>query len=70
VIKQKSASTASSTTFGQQSIYDTFEVLGVEVTADRKSLDPLLYLEEVLQQCRGRPVVRTDSGLWYDWRLE
>ena len=48
----------------------TIEVLAVEVSPGRLCLDALLFLTEVLERCRGRPLVRTDHGPWYDWPLE
>ena len=49
---------------------ETLEVLAVEVSPGRSSLDALLFLEDVLERCRGRPLVRADRGPWYDWPLE
>ena len=49
---------------------ETFEVLAVEVSPGRSSLDALLFLKNVLERCRGRPLVRADRGPWYDWPLE
>jgi len=49
---------------------DTLEVLDVDVSPGRSSLDALLFLKEVLKRCRGRPLVRADRGPWYDWPLE
>jgi putative transposase len=49
---------------------ETLEVLAVEVSLGRSSLDALLFLKEVLQQCRGRPLVRADRGPWYNWPLD
>ena len=49
---------------------ETLEVLAVEVSPGRSSLDALLVLEDVLERCRGRPLVRADRGPWYDWPLE
>ncbi|MFQ3475105.1 IS6 family transposase [Halonotius sp. F2-221B] len=49
---------------------ETLEVLHVDVTPGRSSLDALLFLREVLEQCRGCPLLRADRGPWYDWPLE
>ena len=49
---------------------ETLEVLAVEVSPGRSSLDALLFLKDVIAQCRGRPLVRADRGPWYDWPLE
>jgi putative transposase len=48
---------------------DTFEVIHVEVSAGRSSLDALLFLKEVLKRCRGQPLIKADRGPWYDWPL-
>ena len=50
--------------------FETLEVLAVEVSPGRSSLDALLVREDVLERCRGRPLVRADRGPWYDWPLE
>ncbi|MFB6191832.1 MAG: DDE-type integrase/transposase/recombinase [Haloarculaceae archaeon] len=49
---------------------ETLEVLHVDVSPGRSSLDALLFLKEVLKHCRGRPLVRADRGPWYDWPLD
>lgn len=49
---------------------DTPEVLAVDISPGRSSLDALLFRKEVLARCRGRPLVRADRGPWYDWPLE
>jgi putative transposase len=49
---------------------DTLEVLRVDVSPGRSSLDALLSLKEVLTRCRGHPLVWADRGPWYDWPLE
>ena len=49
---------------------DTFEVLHIEVSPGRSSLDALLFLRETLKYCRGQPVVLADRGEWYDWPLD
>ncbi|MFC7157623.1 DDE-type integrase/transposase/recombinase [Halomarina halobia] len=48
----------------------TLEVLAVDVSPGRSSLDALLFLREVLKRCRGRPLVRADRGPRYDWPLD
>jgi putative transposase len=30
----------------------------------------LLFLRDILERCRGRPLVRADSDPWYDWPLD
>lgn len=49
---------------------DTPEVIAVEVSHGRTSLDTPLILKEVLERCRDRPLVRVDRGPWYDWPLK
>jgi len=49
---------------------ETLEVLSVEVSPGRSSLDALLFLKHVLEGCRGRPLVRAERSPWYDWPLE
>lgn len=41
---------------------ETLEVLAVEVSPGRSSLDALLFLKEVLKRCRGRPAPAGDRG--------
>jgi putative transposase len=43
---------------------DTLEVLDVDVSSGRSSLDALLVPKEVLERCRRRPLVRADRGPW------
>jgi len=45
---------------------DTLEVLAVDVSPGRSSLDALLFLKDVLERRRGHPLVRADRGPWYD----
>lgn len=49
---------------------ETFETLHVDVSPGQSSLEAFLFLKEVLNHCRGRPVVNADRGPWYDWALE
>ena len=49
---------------------ETLEVLHVDISPGRLSLDALLVLKDVLKHCRGPPLVRADRGPWYDWPLE
>ncbi len=48
---------------------DTLEVLHVDVSPGRSSLDALLFLTEVFKHCRDQPVVLADRVEWYDWPL-
>ncbi len=45
-------------------------MLVVEVSPGRSILDVLLFLKDVLERCRGHPLVRADRGPWYDWPFE
>lgn len=49
---------------------DTFEVLHIEISPGRSSLDALLFLKEMLRYCHGQPVILADRGEWYDWPLD
>jgi hypothetical protein len=49
---------------------ETLEVLAVDVSPGRSSLDSVLFLTDVLKRCRGRPLLRADRGPWYDWPLD
>ena len=48
---------------------DTFEVIHVDVSKGRSSLDALLFLHEVVKLCDGKPLIKVDRGPWYDWAL-
>ena len=48
----------------------TFEMVHLDVTPGRSSLDALLFLKTVLERCRGTPLVIVDRGPWYNWPLE
>ena len=39
---------------------DTFEVVHIEVSPGRSTLDALLFLKTVLKRCRGQPVIVVD----------
>jgi putative transposase len=49
---------------------DTVEVIHIEVPPGRSDLNALLFIKQVLKQCRGEPVGLVDRGPWYDWALE
>jgi len=49
---------------------DTFDVLHIEVSPGRSSLDTLLFLTEILTLCRGQPTVLADRGGWDDRPLD
>ena len=40
----------------------TLEALAIRVSLRRSSLGALLFLEDVLTRCRGRPLMRADCG--------
>lgn len=48
---------------------DTFEVLNVDVSLARSSLDTLLFLTELLNYCRHQPVMLADCSEWYNCPL-
>ena len=50
--------------------FETFEVIHVDVSRGRSSLDAFLFLRELLKRCRGKPLVKVDWGPWYNWALE
>lgn len=45
---------------------DTLEVLSIEVSPGRSSLDALLLLSNVLERWRGHLLMWVDRGPWYD----
>ena len=49
---------------------ETFEVIHVDVSRGRSSLDAFLFLRKLLKRCRGKPLIKVDRGPWYDWALE
>ena len=49
---------------------ETFEILHVDVSPGRSSLDALLFLRTVMSRCRGKPLVKVDPGPWYNWALD
>ena len=49
---------------------ETFEVVHVDVSPGRSSLDALLFLKTVLSRCRGKPLIKVNRDLWYNWALE
>lgn len=48
----------------------TLEIVHLDVTPGRSSLDALLFLRTVLERCRGKPLILVDRGPWYTWPLE
>lgn len=48
----------------------TFEVVHIKVSPGRSDLDALLFLQTVLERCRGRPTIIVDRGKWYNWTLD
>jgi len=49
---------------------ETFEIVHVDVSPGRSSLDALLFLRTVMSRCRGKPLVKVDRGPWYNWALD
>lgn len=49
---------------------DSFEVVYIEVSLDRSSVDALFFLKEVLKYCRGEQAILGDHGKWFDWPLD
>jgi putative transposase len=45
---------------------DTFEVVHIEVSPGRSTLDALLFLKTVLKRCCGQHIVVVDRGPWYN----
>jgi putative transposase len=43
----------------------TIEIVRLDVTPGRSSLDALLFLKTVLGRRRGKPAVIVDRGPWY-----
>lgn len=48
----------------------TFEIVHLDVSPGRSSLDALLFLRTVVERCRGQPVVLVDRGPWYSWAFD
>lgn len=48
----------------------TFEIVHLDVTPGRSSLDAWVFLTAVLRRCRGKPVFLVDRGPWYRWALD
>jgi len=44
--------------------FETFEVIHVDVSRGRSGLDAFLFLRELLENCRGKPLVKVDRGPW------
>jgi len=49
---------------------ESFEVIHVDVSEGRSSLDALIFLHELLKKCDGKPLIEVDRGTWYDWALD
>ena len=43
------------------------EIVSLQVTKYRESVDALGFLKRCLRHCRGKPVIATDGGPWYRW---
>jgi putative transposase len=49
---------------------ETVQVVHVDVSPGRSSLDALLFLKTVMNRCRGKLLVNVDRGPWYNWALD
>ena len=49
---------------------ETIKMVAIEASHVISSLNAHLFLKNVLERCRGRPLARTDHEPWYDWPLD
>jgi putative transposase len=49
---------------------DSKELLALEASYDRSSLNALAFLKKALRMCTNKPLVIVDRGPWYRWVLE
>jgi len=49
---------------------DSKELLALEVSYGRSSLNALSFLKKALRMCTNKPLVIVDRGPWYRWRFE
>lgn len=47
----------------------TKEILAIDVTKGRSSLDTLLFIKKVLLTCTNKPIIHVDGGPWYPWGI-
>jgi len=49
---------------------DSRELLALEVSYGRNSLNALVFLKKTLKMCTNKPLVIVDKGPWYRWAFE
>jgi putative transposase len=49
---------------------DSKELLALEASYGRSSLNALAFLKKALRMCTNKPLVIVDRGPWYRWALE
>jgi putative transposase len=49
---------------------DSKELLALEVSYGRSSLNALAFLKKALRMCTNKPLVIVDRGPWYRWAFE
>jgi transposase-like protein len=49
---------------------DSKELLALEASYGRSSLDALAFLKKALRMCTNKPLVIVDRGPWYRWAFE
>jgi putative transposase len=49
---------------------DSKELLALEASYGRSSLNALVFLRKALRMCTNKPLVLVDRGPWYRWAFE
>jgi transposase-like protein len=49
---------------------DSKELLALEASYRRGSLNALSFLKKALKMCTNKPLVIVDKGQWYRWAFE
>jgi transposase-like protein len=49
---------------------DSKELLALEASYGRSSLNALTFLKKALKMCTNKPLVIVDRGPWYRWAFE
>jgi putative transposase len=49
---------------------DSKELLALEASYGRSSLNALAFLKKALRMCTNKPLVLVDKGPWYRWAFE
>jgi transposase-like protein len=49
---------------------DSKELLALEASYGRSSLNALAFLKKALKMCTNKPLVIVDKGPWYRWAFE